>query len=146
MEADWVPWPTGTAGVAGVEEVVVEVVLEVAVFVAGEAGSVRSAGEVVDGTLVDGTLVVDDEPCSPEAVSVLTSAATVGGFATATFAGFETLGDAFFFVVVFVLLVVFVFVLAILVAIFTALFVALFVAVLKATALASMGSSTGTLP
>ena len=121
MEAGCVPWPTGTTSVAGVEEVVVEVESEVAVFMAGEAGSIGSAGDVVDGALV-----------------------------TATFAGFETLGDAFFFVVVFVVLLVFVFVLAILGANFTALFVALFgllfIAVVKATALASMGSSTGTLP
>ena len=135
MEAGCVPWPTGTTGVAGVEEEVVEeevveeevvgVESEVAVFVAGEAGSIGSTGDVVDGALV-----------------------------TATFEGFATLGDAFFFVVFFVLLVVFVFVLAGLGAIFAALFVALFVAlfgllfvaVVKATALASMGSSTGTLP
>ena len=103
MEAGCVPWPTGTTGVADieeevVEEVVVEVESEVAVFVAGEAGSIGSTGDVVDGALV-----------------------------TATFEGFATLGDAFFFVVFFVLLVVLVlpvvsvFVLAILGAIFAAL-------------------------
>ena len=122
MEAGCVPWPTGTTGVADIEEEVVEeevvgVESEVAVFVAGEAGSIGSTGDVVDGALV-----------------------------TATFEGFATLGDAFFFVVFFVLLVVFVFFLAGLGAIFAALFVALVVAVAKATALASMGSSTGTLP